>query len=70
MNKMKRRSIVLSYLMLAISYNTAWALKMKVFMQVQCVWSAVDPNDPKSTVEDKTDKFALAMIYQGIPEDM
>lgn len=39
-------------------------------MQAQGVWLAVEPSDPKATVEEKTDKVALAMIYQGIPEEM
>lgn len=39
-------------------------------MQAHGVWEAVAPNDRKATVEAKTDKIALAMIYRGIPEDV
>ncbi|KAL8109957.1 hypothetical protein AgCh_025892 [Apium graveolens] len=39
-------------------------------MQAQGVWLAVEPTDLKATVEEKTDKVALTMIYQGIPEQM
>ena len=28
------------------------------------------PTDPKAVVEDKTDKIAMAAIYQSIPEDI
>ncbi|KAL8107947.1 hypothetical protein AgCh_024380 [Apium graveolens] len=56
--------------MLDRSTYTAWALKMKVYMQVQGVWNAVEPNDPKKPVEEKIDKLALIMVYQAIPEDV
>lgn len=69
-NKLKGGSIGLSYPMLARSNYTAWALKMKVFMQAQGVWTAVEPSDPKAVIEEKTDKVAMAMIYQGILEDV
>lgn len=60
----------LSYPMLARSNYTAWALKMKVVMQAQGVCSAIEPSDPKVAVEEKAVKVALAIIYQGMPEDM
>ncbi|XP_074336333.1 uncharacterized protein LOC141673482 [Apium graveolens] len=68
-NKVKGGSIGLSYPMLAKSNYTAWALKMKVFMQAQGVWTVVEQNDPKSPVKEKNDKVAMAMIYQVIPEE-
>lgn len=39
-------------------------------MQAHSVWEAIDPKDPKSAVEDKVDKRAMTVIYQGIPEDL
>lgn len=69
-NKLKGGSIGLSYPMLTKTNYTSWALKMKVFMQAQGVWSAVEPSDPKAVVEEKSDKIAMAMIYQGIPEEV
>lgn len=39
-------------------------------MQAHRVWEAIDPKSSKSTVEERTDKIALAAIYQGIPEDI
>lgn len=33
------------------------------------MWNTVEPSDPKAAIEEKTDKIALAMIYQGIPEE-
>ena len=56
--------------MLTKSNYTAWALKMRVFMQAHGVWEAIEPKDPKSTTEEKMDKRALAVIYQGVPEDI
>lgn len=68
--KVKGGSFGLSYPMLDRSNYTSWSLKMRVVMQAQGVWVAVEHIDPKAAVEDKLDKIALAMIYQGIPEDM
>ena len=69
-NKMKGGSFGLTYPMLARSNYTAWSVKMKVFMQAQGVWNAMEPTDVKAVIEEKTDKIALAMIYQGIPEEI
>lgn len=69
-SKLRSGSIGLSYPMLDRSNYTAWALKMKVFIKAQRVWTAIEPKDPKDTVDDKTDKIALAMIYQGISEEI
>ncbi|XP_074355672.1 uncharacterized protein LOC141695315 [Apium graveolens] len=68
--KTKESSFGLNFPMLTKVNYTAWALKIKVFMQAHGVWDAIEPKDPKATVEDKTDKRALAIIYQGLPEDM
>lgn len=81
-NKSKGGSFGLSYSMLTKGNYTAWSLKMTVMMQAHGVWEVVEPSDPKAVVEAKTDKvdpkavvdahkekIALAMIYQGIPED-
>lgn len=70
MTKGNEGSIGLNYPMLTRENYTAWALKMRVFMQAQGVWEAVQSSDPKVVVETKTDKMALAAIYQGIPEEM
>lgn len=63
-------SIGLSYPTLAKNNYTTWALKMKIYMQAQGVWVAIEQSDPKVAVEEKTDKVAMAMLYQGLPEDM
>lgn len=68
--KMKEGSLGLSYPMLARNNYTAWSLKMKVFMQAQGVWEAIEADDLKEKIETRVDKVALAAIYQGIPEDM
>lgn len=69
-SKSKDGTVGLSYPLLARTNYTAWSIKMKVFMQAQGVWEAVEPIDPKTVVEAKADKMAMAAIYQGIPEDM
>lgn len=68
--KSKDETVALSYPMLTKSNYTAWSMKMRVFMQAHGIWNAVEPTDPKEAVEDKTDKIALAAIYQAIPEDI
>ncbi|XP_074342578.1 uncharacterized protein LOC141680182 [Apium graveolens] len=69
-NKTKEGSFGLSYPMLSKSNYTAWALKMRVFMQAHGVWDAIAPKDPKAAIDEKMDKRALAVIYQGIPQDI
>lgn len=69
-SKHKEGQIGMSYPMLTKTNYTAWAMKMCVFMQAHCVWEAVEPKDPKVTVEDKIVKRALAMIYQSISENL
>lgn len=68
--KVKEGGVGLSYPMLTRGNYTAWSLKMKVYMQAHGVWEAVEPKDAKAKVEERKDKIALAVIYQGIPEDM
>ncbi|KAL8135017.1 hypothetical protein AgCh_009882 [Apium graveolens] len=38
--------------------------------QAQGVWMEIEQADPKAVVEEKVDKFALAMLYQGLPEEL
>ncbi|XP_074369677.1 uncharacterized protein LOC141711144 [Apium graveolens] len=69
-NKVKDGGVGLRYPMLAKSNCAAWSLKMTVNMQAHGVWEAIEPKDPKSAVEERTYKLALAVIYQGKPEDI
>lgn len=39
-------------------------------MEAHTVWDVVEPKYPKVTVEERTDKIALAAIYKRIPKDM
>lgn len=39
-------------------------------MQAHGVWSAIESEDPKAVVQDRTYKIALAAIHQGVPEDV
>ena len=69
-NGEKEGQITFHYPMLSRSNYSAWAIKMRVFMQAQGVWDAVEPRTSNTVVEVKKDKMALAAIYQGIPEDL
>ncbi|GKC36157.1 retrotransposon protein, putative, unclassified, partial [Tanacetum coccineum] len=69
-NGEKDGQISLHYSMLSRNNYAAWAIKMRVFMQAQGVWDAVEPRTSNTVVEVKKDKMALAAIYQGIPEDL
>ncbi|XP_074362999.1 uncharacterized protein LOC141703366 [Apium graveolens] len=69
-SKIKEGGVGLSYPMLAKSNYASWSMKMKVNMQAHGVWDDIEPKNPKSPVEERTDKVALAVIYQGVPEDI
>ena len=69
-NKTKGGSFGLSYPMLDLSNYTDWALKMKVFMQAHAVWDVVERSDPKGAIDERNDKIALAMIYEGIHKNI
>ena len=69
-NKAKDGVIGLTYPMLTRSNYASWAIKMRVYMQAHGVWNAIEKDDPKAVVDDRTDKIALAAVYQGIPEDI
>ena len=68
--KTKDGTVSLSYPMLSRGNYTAWAMRMKVYMQAHGVWVAVESKDTKAEIDDRTDKVALAAIYQGVPEDI
>ncbi|KAL8125074.1 hypothetical protein AgCh_012663 [Apium graveolens] len=46
------------------------SLLVTVIAQAHGVWEAIEPKDAKAALEDKIDKRALAVIYQGVPEDV
>ncbi|KAL8119266.1 hypothetical protein AgCh_016693 [Apium graveolens] len=69
-NKAKEISIGVTYPILTKINYAALSLKMKVFMQAYGVWDAIEPKSVKAEIEDKIDKKALAVIYQGIPENV
>ena len=54
--KNKESSFGLNYPTLTKTNYTAWAMKMKVYMQAHGVWEAIESKDPKAVVEDKMDK--------------
>ncbi|XP_074342749.1 uncharacterized protein LOC141680417 [Apium graveolens] len=68
--KSKGGTMGLTYPMLIKMNYTAWSLKMKAFMEAHGVWDAVEPSNPKGTADERTDKIALVMIYQSIPEEI
>lgn len=67
--KCKDGTLSLSYPMLTRENDTMWVMKMKVFMEAHHVWEAIDLEGSK-TIEKKTDKVALAAIYQVVSEDI
>ncbi|XP_074328303.1 uncharacterized protein LOC141666208 [Apium graveolens] len=69
-NKPKETSFGVSYPMLTKTNYAAWSLKMRVFMQAYGVWEAIEQKGEKAVVDDKMDKKVLAVIYQGIPEEI
>ncbi|XP_074369120.1 uncharacterized protein LOC141709733 [Apium graveolens] len=68
-SKVKDGMIGLSYPMLNRGNYTVWSIKMKVYLQAQGVWHAVEAESTMPD-EEKTDKMAMAAIYQSIPEDI
>ena len=69
-SKGKDGAVGLTYPLLSRTNYTAWAMKMKVFMQAQGVWEAMKPILSTVVVEYRTDKVAMAALYQGMPEDL
>ncbi|XP_020573667.1 uncharacterized protein LOC110020042 [Phalaenopsis equestris] len=59
-------NVTLSYPLLTKSNYSVWALKMRVNLQAQGVWEAVEQDE----VEERKDRMALAVIYQALPEDV
>lgn len=39
-------------------------------MQSHGVWIAIELENPKAVIEDRTDKMAMTAIHQSIPEDV
>ncbi|GJR20290.1 ribonuclease H-like domain, reverse transcriptase, RNA-dependent DNA polymerase [Tanacetum coccineum] len=66
----KENPISLYYSMLTRSNYAAWAIKMRVFMQSQGVWEAIEPRTRNTVIDVKKDKLALAAIYQGTYREM
>ncbi|KAI3751256.1 hypothetical protein L2E82_22304 [Cichorium intybus] len=59
-------SVTLHYPLLTKSNYAVWAIKMRVNLQAQGVWDAIQ----NARVDEQTDRMALAAIYQAIPEDV
>ena len=62
----KDSSVTLHYPMLTKMNYSVWAIKMRVNLQAQGVWDAVQNEE----VDERKDRMALAAIYQVIPEDV
>ncbi|XP_020596269.1 uncharacterized protein LOC110036216 [Phalaenopsis equestris] len=62
----REENVTLSYLLLTKSNYSVWALKMRVNLQAQGVWEAVEQDE----VEECKDRMTLAAIYQALPEDV
>lgn len=59
-------SVTLHYPMLTKLDYSIWVIKMRVNLQAQGVWDAVQ----NKYVEEQKDRMVLAVINQEIPEDM
>lgn len=64
-SKAKESSFSLSYPSLTKTSYTILSLKIKVFRQAHGVSEDIEPKDLKIAIDDKLDKWALAVIYQG-----
>ncbi|XP_020271959.1 uncharacterized protein LOC109847124 [Asparagus officinalis] len=61
----KLSGVTLHYPMLTKMNYAVWAIKIRVYLQAQGVWDAIEPG---TDVETRKDKMALAAIYEAIPE--
>lgn len=68
--KCKDGTMSLTYSILTRENYTVWTTKMRVFMEDHGLWEAIHPEGSKTTIEKKTNKIALAAIYQGVQEDI
>lgn len=66
----KEGSVTLQDPMLSKTNYTALSTKMKVYMQAQEVWEAIEPKNTQNPVGMKIDKMTMAAIYQAIPKEV
>ncbi|XP_021602540.1 uncharacterized protein LOC110607701 [Manihot esculenta] len=62
----KEGGVSLQYPLLTKTNYAVWEIKMQVYMQAQGVWDVVESEDP---IDPRSDRIALAAIFQGITED-
>lgn len=62
----REAGVTVRYPMLTSSNYIEWSLLMKVNLQAQGVWNAVDPGD----AEYRIDRMALSAILQAVPPEM
>ncbi|KAJ0588373.1 putative RNA-directed DNA polymerase [Helianthus annuus] len=53
--------------MLTDTNYTVWAMKMKVIFKVYKVWDVIDPG---TTIDIHKDSIAIALLFQGLPEEL
>ena len=53
--------------MLTDTNYTVWAMKMKVIFKVYKVWDVIDPG---TTIDTHKDSIAIALLFQGLPEEL
>jgi len=61
-----KRGMSLQCPLLTRNNYASWALRMRVILQAHSVWDAVIKDD----IDEHTDRQAIAVIYQGILEDV
>ena len=63
----RKGSVTPQYPLLTKSNYVAWSIKMRVNLQAQGMWDAIEHGDK---VEERNDRMALAAIYQTVLEDV
>ncbi|GJY99627.1 zinc finger, CCHC-type containing protein [Tanacetum coccineum] len=48
---------------------TVWAIQIKVILEAQGLWEAIEPKKD-TQLDDKKDKSAIAFLYQALTEDV
>ncbi|CAI9270674.1 unnamed protein product [Lactuca saligna] len=66
----KEGSVTLQYPMLSKTNHATWSIKMKIYMQAQEVWKAIEPKNPQNLVGVKRDKMAMDAIYQAFLDEV
>ncbi|KAJ9538848.1 hypothetical protein OSB04_031581 [Centaurea solstitialis] len=48
---------------------TIWSIRMRTILQANGLWEMIEPTD-QTKKDDKSDKIAMAYLFQALPEDL